>query len=119
MRNLRSDQTVRSAPLVGEAVDAGEPVLVAVDRTDHLAIAVAGVVRTPGGRRPRLRVWRDADATLAEIDGLRPLADPPAGRERPPPANPWEPWLANQLCDLVEVRSRAAGAVARMRLAGR
>jgi MEDS: MEthanogen/methylotroph, DcmR Sensory domain len=89
-------------------------------RTDDLVIAIAAVAR--GLWRPgtpsRLRVWQEPDAVVAEIGGLAGVGDPLAGREWPPPTEgPGRGlWLANQLCDLVQLRSHDGGAVVRLRV---
>jgi anti-sigma regulatory factor (Ser/Thr protein kinase) len=73
-----------------------------------------------GGGRGILRVWRDAGALIVEIrdDGRfdRPLVD----RERPATdaAAPRGLWLANQLCDLVQIRSNSIGTVVRLHMRG-
>jgi MEDS: MEthanogen/methylotroph, DcmR Sensory domain len=89
------------------------------NRTDDLILAVAAVASSLG--RPdgqsRLRVWQEAGVTLAELSHLVGVGDPLAGREWPPPAEPQGGrglWLANQLCDLVELRSLTTGATVRL-----
>ena len=70
-----------------------------------------------GGGGGVLRVWRDGDALVCEVrDGGR-LGDPLAGRRRPTLEQPDGRglWLANQLCDLVQLRSSAGGTVVRFR----
>lgn len=87
----------------------------AVARIDDLALAVRAVTRSMGGAGSRLRTWREPSGLVAEIRGLERLADPLAGREWPPPEGPAHGlWLANQLCDLVELRSGAGGATVRL-----
>jgi len=106
------------AHAAGLALDAG----LAPVRADNLAIAVGAVVEAMGrpGAGLAARMWRESGAVLAEIDGLGPVDDPLAGREWPAPTGgPARGlWLANQLCDLVQVRPSGEGAVVRLR-AGR
>ena len=69
-----------------------------------------------GGGHGALRMWRDGDMVIAEIrDGGRydvPLGD----REKPGdrPADPRGLWLANQLCDLVQIRTFDDGTAVRL-----
>jgi MEDS: MEthanogen/methylotroph, DcmR Sensory domain/Histidine kinase-like ATPase domain len=90
-------------------------------RTDDLTIAIAAV--THGLRRPdrpsRLRLWEEPGAVVAEIGDLAGVDDPLAGREWPPPSQGPSRglWLANQLCDLVQLRAVDGGAVVRLRVA--
>ena len=87
---------------------------------DHLTLAIAAVngSMTAPGSRARLRVWQGSGAAIAELDDLAALADPLVGREWPPPSGgPTRGlWLANQLCDLVEVGSGPGGTVVRLHL---
>ena len=77
----------------------------------EVAAAVAGAAGSG-----RLRVWREPSALVCEVRDPGPVADPMTGRRRPPPGQPDDRglWLANQLCDLVQVRSTPAGATIRM-----
>ena len=69
-----------------------------------------------GGGAGTLHLWRDDDALVCEVrDGGR-IDDPLVGRERPEfgRAGGRGLWLANQLCDLVQVRSFSDGSVVRL-----
>jgi hypothetical protein len=87
-------------------------------RADDLALAIAAVARHLGRPRVRhlVRVWREAGSVLAELRHLAATRDPLAGREWPAPADGAGRglWLANQLCDLVQLRSHDAGAIVRL-----
>ena len=76
-----------------------------------------------GGGRGRLRIWRENDAIVCEVRDAGRIDDPLAGRRRPTsrPADSRGLWLANQLCDLVQVRATGDGGIVRlhMRLDGR
>lgn len=69
-----------------------------------------------GGGRGVLRVWVEGRDLLCEVSDEGTIRDPLAGRQ--PPAlertNGRGLWLANQLCDLVQVRSGASGTVIRL-----
>ena len=73
-----------------------------------------------GGGDGRLRVWRQP-----AVGGLRgERRGPPRSRARRPPPPGADPgdsrglWLANQLCDLVQLRSSAAGTTVRLHMQG-
>jgi anti-sigma regulatory factor (Ser/Thr protein kinase) len=85
----------------------------------HLVLAVheaaANSVRHGGGRGS-LRIWRDPDAVVCEIRDAGVISDPLIGRIRPSAraGGGRGIWIINQLCDLVQLRSSAAGTVLRM-----
>jgi len=71
-----------------------------------------------GGGRGVLRVWRDSDRLICEIaDGGR-IDEPLAGRERPRAGAAARRglWLANKLCDLVQIRCLQSGSVVRLHM---
>ncbi len=71
-----------------------------------------------GGSRATVRCWGDGDSFVCEIRGSGTIRDPFAGRIRPRPEEPGGRglWLANQLCDLVQIRNTGdASSVIRMR----
>jgi anti-sigma regulatory factor (Ser/Thr protein kinase) len=71
-----------------------------------------------GGGRGRLRIWRDGGAIVCEIRDSGRIADPLADRVRPGASlhSSRGLWLANQLCDLVQVRTLDDGGVVRLRM---
>ncbi|CRK57425.1 regulator of sigma factor [Alloactinosynnema sp. L-07] len=71
-----------------------------------------------GGERGTLRVWADGDAVVCEISDSGHIVDPMVGRTVPLPSVPGGRgvWLANQLCDLVQIRSSATGTVVRLHM---
>jgi hypothetical protein len=87
-------------------------------RTDDLTLAIVAVADGMGrrGAKQIVRVWRESGSVLAELRDLRAADDPLAGREWPPPAERAARalWLANQLCDLVQMRPLGTGAVVRL-----
>lgn len=105
------------ALLVAHAVAAG----LSEERTGDLLLAVNEVATNSlvhGGGRGGVRIWRDHDALVCEVrDGGR-IEDPLAGRRRPPSDSRGGRglWLANQLCELVQVRVFATGGVVRLHM---
>jgi anti-sigma regulatory factor (Ser/Thr protein kinase) len=103
----------------GRASDAG----LAPTRTGELLVAVTEVagnsVRHAGGRGV-LRMWQEGDALICEVRDNGRIDDPLVGRERPVPGQDsnFGLWLANQFCELVQVRSFAAGSVVRLHVRG-
>lgn len=67
-----------------------------------------------------LRLWPEPDRLICELSASLRLRDPLAGR-RPPSAGEdgRGVWLANQLCDLVELRSFPARTVTRLHIVRR
>ncbi len=71
-----------------------------------------------GGGRGVLRVWRDNGSLICEIKDRGRLADPLAGRRAPAreALDGRGLWIANQVCDLVQVRSGSQGTTVRARI---
>jgi anti-sigma regulatory factor (Ser/Thr protein kinase) len=71
-----------------------------------------------GNGRAELRVWHTGDVVTCEVENAGRFEAPLAGREQPAvfDGRGRGMWLANQLCDLVQVRSRASGSVVRIHL---
>ena len=71
-----------------------------------------------GGGRGTLRVWRQADDVVCEVRDSGHISDPMLGRVRPPTdaAGGRGLWLANQLCDLVQLRSFSSETVTRLHM---
>jgi anti-sigma regulatory factor (Ser/Thr protein kinase) len=70
-----------------------------------------------GGGRGVLRVWRERGTLICEVrDRGRIAAQPLVGRVRPTlgQTGGWGLWLANQLCDLVQLRELPDGSVVRL-----
>jgi anti-sigma regulatory factor (Ser/Thr protein kinase) len=87
------------------------------DRTRSLSGAVAEIaadaIRHGGGD---LRTWTQSNALVCQISDRRELTDPLVGR-RPPAVQGQEPcgfWLANQVSDLVQIRTGPEGSTARV-----
>ena len=68
-----------------------------------------------------MRVWHDGEALICEFSDPGALADPLAGRQRPEPDDEGRRglWIANQFCDLVQIRVFDTGTVVRLHMAVR
>ena len=71
-----------------------------------------------GGGHGTLLVWREGDTLICDLRDSGVFDRPLAGRERPQPgrAGGRGLWLANHVCDLVQVRSFSSGTVVRLHL---
>jgi anti-sigma regulatory factor (Ser/Thr protein kinase) len=69
-----------------------------------------------GGGTGALRLWRDGATLLTEVEDRGRIEDPLVGRRRPDIRQEGGRglWLANQLCDLVQIRSGESGTVVRL-----
>lgn len=71
-----------------------------------------------GGGRGLLRIWQDGDALICEIRDWGRTWNPLAGRERPTTETEGGRglWLANQLCDVVQLQSFPTGSIVRLHM---
>jgi anti-sigma regulatory factor (Ser/Thr protein kinase) len=71
-----------------------------------------------GGGEGTLKIWDEDGELVCAVRDLGRIEDPLVGRERPRPdqANGRGLWIANQLCDLVQVRSGHDGTEVRLRM---
>jgi anti-sigma regulatory factor (Ser/Thr protein kinase) len=88
-------------------------------RADELVTAVNEVATNSvrhGGGSGSLRVWQENSSLVCEIRDKGRFDRPLADRERPSTdiTAPRGLWLANQLCDLVQIRSLPEGTVVRL-----
>ncbi len=91
------------------------------DRADDLALAVHEIATNSvlhGGGAGVLRVWVERGSLVCEIADQGWVRDPLVGRLMPEFGEEGGRglWLANQLCDLVQVRSRPGRTVIRLSL---
>ena len=89
------------------------------DRCDDLVLAVHEVAVNSvkyGSGVGELRIWQQDAALVCEVRGRGRIADPMTGRRRPAEevARGRGLWIANQLCDLVQVRSGPKGTTVRI-----
>jgi anti-sigma regulatory factor (Ser/Thr protein kinase) len=71
-----------------------------------------------GGGGGRLVVWSQDETLLCEVRDAGAIADPLVGRRRPAPGQSggYGVWIANQVCDLVQVRTSESGSVVRLHM---
>ncbi|HYG97414.1 MAG TPA: anti-sigma factor RsbA family regulatory protein [Solirubrobacterales bacterium] len=74
-----------------------------------------------GGGAGTLRLWCEGENLLAEVEDRGRIEEPLVGRLRPGISQEGGRglWLANQLCDLVQIRSGAAGTTVRLHVFAR
>jgi anti-sigma regulatory factor (Ser/Thr protein kinase) len=71
-----------------------------------------------GGGKGQLRMWKDNGVLLVDVQDAGRISKPLVGRERPPEgqSHGYGLWLANQLCDLVQVRTFPSGNIVRLHM---
>ena len=111
---LHSLAAVRRA-VARQADDAG----LETEKVHDLVLAVNEVATNSirhGAGEGVLRIWRDDATLICEVSDPGRMDAPMAGRQRPLPTAPggYGLWVANQLCDLVQVRSFPTGTVVRL-----
>jgi anti-sigma regulatory factor (Ser/Thr protein kinase) len=91
------------------------------DQTSDLCLAVNelasdSIAHAQGGGV--VRIWREGDTVLAEVYDNGYVADPLVDRRQPPRDTRARRgmFVANELCDLVQLRSSAAGTTVRVHL---
>ena len=92
-------------------------------RAENLVLAVNEIATNSirhGGGSGVLRMWEEDGVLLCQIEDQGRIEAPLAGRLQPVLDEPGGRglWLANQLCDLVQVRTFADGNVVRIHMAG-
>jgi anti-sigma regulatory factor (Ser/Thr protein kinase) len=90
-------------------------------RAAELVIAVNEIATNSirhGGGRGTLTIWHEPSALVCEISDKGRFDKPLADRERPSndPAAPRGLWLANHLCDLVQIRALPDRTVVRLHM---
>ena len=96
------------------------PLLRDIGRMEDLVVAAceAATNAVQHGAGGDARAWRGSGELVCEISSSGTIDDPLAGRRAPPPRarRGRGLWLANQLCDLVELRSGPGGTVVRLHM---
>ena len=114
------DFGLRGLGAVRDAVRRGATAAqVSDDAADDLALAAHEVATNSvqhGGGTGRLSVWARPDAFVVDVRDSGRIEDPMVGRELVELASETGRgvWMANQLCDLVQVRSHDHGTVVRL-----
>jgi len=90
-------------------------------RNEDLVLAVCEVATNSiqhGGGEGSLHVWDEDGSLVCSVRDRGRIEDPLAGRERPSAdqAGGRGLWIANQLCDLVQIRSGRHGTEVRLRM---
>lgn len=72
-----------------------------------------------GGGSGVLRIWEEGSSLICEVSDTGRIEDPLVGRRKPSPdlGSGFGLWLANQLCDLVQIRTFSTGSVVRLHVA--
>lgn len=91
------------------------------ERASDLVVAASELAANSvlhGGGSGALRIWRDSGALLVEVRDRGTIEQPLAGRLRPGLHQEGGRglWIANQLCDLVQIRSSANESAVRLRM---
>lgn len=106
----------------GRVEGAASLIGLAADRTADLVLATSELAANTivhGGGTGTLRVWRDSARLVVEVEDRGMIEEPLAGRIRPSQTQLGGRglWLANQLCDLVQIRSGSHGTTVRLHTA--
>ncbi len=101
---------------VGQAAEAFD---LDVARVGDLTLVVNEVATNSvrhGGGVGVLRIWEEGSSLICEVSDAGRIDDPMAGRRKPSPdrGSGFGLWLANLLCDLVQIRSFPTGSVVRL-----
>ncbi len=90
----------------------------AEDRSEELVLAINEIATNSllhGGGYGTLFLWATPDELLAEIRDHGHITNPLVGRQRPTTGEGGRGlWLANQLCDLVQIRATPTGLTVRL-----
>jgi anti-sigma regulatory factor (Ser/Thr protein kinase) len=113
-----ADDLARLRRLVLDRADA---LAVTGCRADDLVLAVTELATNSvrhGGHGGVLRLWLDDGSVVCEVVDQGRIVDPMTGRHAPTTDGEGGRgvWIANQLCDLVQVRSDENGTVVRVHL---
>ena len=90
-------------------------------RTSDLVLAVNEIVTNSlrhGGGGGVLKMWKDDDSLISEIRDVGHIDRPLIGREQPTldQSSGFGLWIANQVCDLVQIRTFPEGSAVRLHM---
>jgi anti-sigma regulatory factor (Ser/Thr protein kinase) len=90
-------------------------------RTNDLVLAVNEILTNSvryGGGGGVLRIWQDDRTLVCEVEDRGLIDDPLVDRRQPDPEQPRGRglWMANHLCDLVQIRAAGMGTVIRLHI---
>jgi anti-sigma regulatory factor (Ser/Thr protein kinase) len=90
------------------------------ESADAMVLAVSEIASNSirhGGGQGEVRAWTDHRSLVCEVSDRGHITAPLVGRERPAPdaGRGAGLWMANQLCDLVQVYSSPHGTTIRVR----
>jgi anti-sigma regulatory factor (Ser/Thr protein kinase) len=93
--------------------------MLSATRTEQLVVAVNELATNSvrhGGGEGILRMWRETETLVCEVLDRGRIEDPLLGCSRPSPDQRagFGVWLANHLCDLVQIRSTSNGSQVRV-----
>jgi anti-sigma regulatory factor (Ser/Thr protein kinase) len=91
------------------------------NRIEDLVLAINELATNSllhGGGMGTLRMWKEADTLLCEVNDRGQITEPLTGRTPPRPeqATGRGLWVVNHLCDLVQIRSTPTGSVVRVHM---
>ncbi|MDP9240957.1 MAG: sensor histidine kinase [Actinomycetota bacterium] len=92
---------------------------VSAEQAGDLAVAIHELAVNSlryGGRAGHARLWQETGALVCEVSDAGRIGDPMVGRTAPSASQEGGRgvWLANQLCDLVQIRSTPVGTAVRV-----
>jgi anti-sigma regulatory factor (Ser/Thr protein kinase) len=93
------------------------------DRAHDFLLAVSEIAGNSvrhGGGHGELSIWQDNGTLMCDVADAGAITEPLVGRERPErgQSHGYGLWLANQLCDLVQVRTFPTGNIVRLHMHG-
>jgi len=93
----------------------------APDRREDLVLAADEIITNSvkhGGGRCRVAMWDENGSVVCDVQDEGHITDPMVGRLAPTVESPAGRglWIANHLCDLVQIRSSQAGTTVRLRV---
>ena len=107
--------------LRGLVVAQAETAVLSRERTTDLVLATSELAANSvrhGGGYGTSRFWREPETLVVEVADSGRIEQPLVGRLRPTPTQTGGRglWMANQVCDLVRIRSGGAGTAVRLHM---